>query len=238
MPSSAREDGSGGDASGRRGGVGEGGVCGGGGGGGGGETVYILDDDAGVREALVYWVGSVGWRAEAYGTAEALMEAVGPESAGCLVLDVRLPGANGLDVHDALRARGVKLPVIVVTGHGEVPLAVRAVKAGAVDFMEKPLSDDRLLPRIEEAMRAGRAEQEARERLVAARERYARLTPREREVMGHVVQGALNKQIASDLGLSPKTVEVHRAHVMSKMKARSLAKLVRVAVELEGEREM
>ena len=237
MPHTAREDGSGGDASGKLGGVGEGGVGGRGGGGGGGETVYILDDDAGVREALVYWVGSVGWRAEAYGTAEALMEAVGPESAGCLVLDVRLPGANGLDVHDALRARGVMLPVIVVTGHGEVPLAVRAVKAGAVDFMEKPLSDDRLLPRIEEAMRAGRAEQEARERLAGARERYARLTPREREVMGHVVQGALNKQIASDLGLSHKTVEVHRAHVMSKMRARSLAELVRVAVELEGERE-
>lgn len=197
-------------------------------------VVYILDDDAAVRDSLVYLTRAAGLQPLAFATAEALLGEVRPQSKGCLVLDLRLPGVNGLDVHETLRERGVWLPTIVVTGHGEVPLAVRAIQSGAFDFIEKPLSDDRLLPQIRAALRAGRERREEVQRLDGAKGRHRSLTPREREVMGHVVRGRLNKQIAEDLGLSPKTVEVHRANVMSKMAAGSLADLVREAVALEA----
>jgi len=197
-------------------------------------TVYVVDDDQAVRDSLCWLVESVGLHVKTYTSGQAfLLECQETPPVGCLIVDVRLPGISGLELQDRLRSLGIYLPTIVITGHGDVPVAVRALKAGAIDFIEKPFSDQTLLDRVREAL-----DQDASYRALQAESdtilgNYERLTTREREVMDLVVAGRLNKQIASDLGLSHKTIEVHRAHVMDKMQAESLAALVRMAVILE-----
>jgi FixJ family two-component response regulator len=198
------------------------------------ETVYVVDDDKAVRDSLRWLIESVGLPVETFGSAqEFLRRCEDDEVRGCLVADVRLPGVSGLDLQDRLRAMDIYLPTIVITGHGDVPVAVRAMKAGALDFIEKPFSDQILLDRIREAMARDEKYRELAGHCDELAARFHRLTPREREVMDLVVAGRLNKQIAAELGLSHKTIEVHRAHVMNKMRAESLAELVRIAVVLE-----
>ena len=199
-------------------------------------TVYVVDDDAAMRDSLTWLIGSVGHRVEAFGTADEFLERITQfdhAPRGCLVADVRLPGMSGLDLQDELNKKGIGLPVLMITGHGDVPLAVRAIKAGALDFIEKPFSDQVLLGGIRQALRRQEQQQATEANMGELKRRYDALTPRERQVLDLVVQGRLNKQIAADLDLSQKTIEVHRAHVMEKMGAASLAELVRMAVNLE-----
>jgi two-component system, LuxR family, response regulator FixJ len=194
-------------------------------------TVFILDDDPAVRDSLCWLMESMGWRTEAFATAAEVINRSRRPMRGCLVADLRLEGPmDGLELCEELDRRGVRPPTIMITGHGDVTAAVRAMKDGAFDFIEKPFSDQALLDRVREALALEEAEREEREQAEATRQRLDRLTRREREVMELVVRGRLNKQIAADLGLSHKTVEVHRAHVMEKMEAPSLAALVRMAV--------
>ena len=197
-------------------------------------TVYVVDDDKAVRDSLRWPIESVGLPVETFESAKDFLAACeAREVRGCLVVDVRLPGVSGLDLQDRLRELGLYLPTIVITGHGDVPVAVRAMKAGALDFIEKPFSDQTLLDRIREAMDRDEQLHALALQRDALVDRFERLTAREREVMELVVTGQLNKQIAATLGLSHKTIEVHRAHVMEKMQADSLADLVRMAVVLE-----
>lgn len=196
-------------------------------------TVFIVDDDPAVRDSLKYMIESVGHVVEAYENARTMIDRARNPVSGCLVADLRLPGMSGLDMFDKLRELGVNLPTIVITGHGDVTAAVRAMKAGAIDFVEKPFSDQALLDRISTAMQINIVNRASAQEIAEVDQRYQQLTPRERQVMSSVAEGRLNKQIASDLGLSHKTIEVHRAHVMEKMAAKSLAELVRMAVLLE-----
>lgn len=198
-------------------------------------TVYVVDDDKAVRESLRWLLESVGLRVALYASADAFLTSYTPQMAGCLVVDVRLPGMSGLDLQQTLTHRGVRLPVIVITGHGDVPVAVRAMKAGAIDFIEKPFSDQTLLDRVRYGLELDARQRTQESEELRLRQRLSRLTPREREVMHMVVRGKLNKQIASDLGLSHKTIEVHRAHVMEKMEADSVAMLVRMAMITGGD---
>ena len=197
-------------------------------------TVFVVDDDRAKRESLSWLLDSVGLRVRSYATAADFLAEHDPAQPGCLVLDVRMPGMCGLDLQAELARRGVELPTIVITGHAEVSMAVRAVKAGAIDFIEKPFSDQLLLDRVRQALQIDLEAREVRRRREDARRRLATLTAREREVLDLVVAGKANKEIASALGLSTKTVEVHRAHVMSKMCVDSLAELIRITL-LAGE---
>jgi FixJ family two-component response regulator len=193
-------------------------------------TVFLVDDDSSVRKALARLIRAAGYEIETFASAQEFIESK-PETAGvaCLVLDVRMPGLNGLDLQDALHAANVPIPIVFITGHGDIPMSVQAMKAGAVDFLPKPVREETLLPAIEQALaRASRQRAEAAE-LGDIRRRLESLTPREREVMELVVTGMLNKQIAHALGTVEKTVKVHRARVMAKMDAGSLAALVRLA---------
>jgi FixJ family two-component response regulator len=192
--------------------------------------VFVVDDDRAMRESLRWLLESVGLTVRTYANAADFLREYEPTQPGCLVLDVRMPGMSGLDLQADLVRRGAGLPTIVVTGHAEVPMAVRAVKAGAVDFIEKPFSDQLLLDRVRQALEIDRLEREVRRRREEARRRLELLTTREREVLMLVAAGKANKEIAAELGLSPKTVEVHRSHVMSKMSVDSLAELIRVAI--------
>jgi two-component system, LuxR family, response regulator FixJ len=192
--------------------------------------VFVVDDDRAMRESLRWLLESVGLTVRTYANAADFLREYEPTQPGCLVLDVRMPGMSGLDLQAELGRRGAGLPTIVVTGHAEVPMAVRAVKAGAVDFIEKPFSDQLLLDRVRQALEIDRLEREVRRRREEARRRLESLTAREREVLMLVAAGKQNKEIAAELGLSPKTVEVHRSHVMSKMSVDSLAELIRVAI--------
>lgn len=192
-------------------------------------TVFVVDDDPDVRDSLCWLIEPEGWSVEAFEDAAGVLERVDRGTAGCLVADLRLPGMSGLDLYDELQERGIDLPTIIITGHGDVPAAVRALKGGCLDFIEKPFVDQALLGRIREAMDHDRAQRAERERLGETQRKLGKLTSREQEVLAHVVTGKLNKQIAAALGLSHKTIEVHRAHVMEKMEAKSLADLVRMA---------
>jgi two-component system response regulator FixJ len=199
-------------------------------------TVFVVDDDPAMRDSLRWLLESVGLAVVTHATAGEFLTARDPDAPGCLVLDVRMPGMSGLDLQAELVRRGDEIPTIVITGHAEVPMAVRAVKAGALDFIEKPFSDQLLLDRVRQAIDVDRRQREQRARRNEARRRVALLTAREREVMDLVVAGRANKEIAATLGLSPKTVEVHRARVMEKMDVDSLAELIRVALHAAGER--
>lgn len=190
------------------------------------QLVYIVDDDDALRDSLIWLLESTGLKAQAFASAEEFLEAWSPSMSGCLVLDVRMPGMSGLELHERLLARRSTLPVIFITGHGDVPMAVAALKRGAVDFVEKPFNDQEMVALIRRALSEERRRHDARLHEADAQRRIEQLTPREREVLDLIVAGRLNKQIADDLGISIKTVEVHRARVMEKMAVHSLAELV------------
>jgi len=192
-------------------------------------TVFVVDDDAGVRKALARLIRSAGMTARPFPTAEAFLAESHLEPASCLVLDVRLPGLNGLQLQEALNRKGYPLAIIFITGHGDVPMSVRAMKAGAVDFLQKPFEDGDLLDAIHRATARTRDAFAKRETSTQIQSRYDTLTPRERQVLCLVVTGLLNKQVAAELGAAEKTIKIHRGRVMAKMQAASLADLVRMA---------
>lgn len=191
-------------------------------------TVFIVDDDDAVRDSLEDLVDSVGLKAEIFASAQEFLAAYDPLRAGCLVLDIRMPGMSGLELQEKLGERQAVLPIIFITGHGDIPMAVEAMRRGAVDFIQKPFRDQDLLDRINSALAQGVGRREDMQEQRAIEERIHSLTRRERQVMEMVVEGKANKVIAIDLGLSQRTVEVHRANVMEKMRTKTLADLVRM----------
>jgi FixJ family two-component response regulator len=195
-------------------------------------TVFIVDDDQEVREAIGLLMDSVGLAAESYPSAQDFLDAFDPARPGCLVLDVRMKGMSGLDLQQRLAEEPIRPPAIIITGHGDVPMAVRAVKAGAVDFIEKPFNDQVLLDAVHRAFEQDAEHRGQALRLADIQDRLERLTPREREILEQVVAGKRNKVISADLGITQSTVEAHRAKVMEKMEARSLSDLMRMMLLL------
>ena len=196
-------------------------------------TVFVVDDDAAVRKSLVRLLGSAGYQAEPFASAREFLDHWREHATtGCLVLDVQMPGLNGLDLQRELRSNSRSLPIVFITGHGDIPMSVMAMKAGAVDFLAKPFQAEDLIRAIGEAIAsAAKKESEESER-AALEKRYETLTPREREVMVLVVRGLANKRIAAELGIGEKTIKVHRGRVMSKMKVRSVAELVLASLKI------
>ncbi len=195
-------------------------------------VVFVVDDDAPVRESLKNLIGSVGLRAELFASTQEFLRSKRPDVPSCLVLDVRLPGLSGLDLQKRITEAGMEIPIIFITGHGDIPMSVRAMKAGAVEFLTKPFRDQDLLDAIQLALERDRKAREQRAAIEDLRRRFASLTAREREVMARVVAGLLNKQIGGELGTSETTVKIHRHQVMEKMGAGSLPELVRMADRL------
>jgi two-component system, LuxR family, response regulator FixJ len=196
------------------------------------QTVFVVDDDEAVRDSLKLLLKSAGILAVTYAAAQEFLASYDPAQPGCLVLDVRMPGKSGLEMQHELNLRGAMIPVIFITGHGDIPMAVEAMQQGAFDFLQKPFRDSDLLERVQRALAR---DQEQRDRLRQTdriRERLASLSPREREVLDLVTRGKANKMVAGDLGVSQRTVEIHRAHVMQKMEAGSLAELVRMMMTI------
>jgi RNA polymerase sigma factor (sigma-70 family) len=196
-------------------------------------TVFIIDDDAAVRASIQDLLDSLGLRSESFGTAEEFLKSERAEGPSCLVLDVRLPGLNGLDFQRRLADAGVQVPIIFITGHGDIPMTVKAMKSGAVEFLTKPFGEQDLLDAIRQGLDRDRAMRQEQNDRSEIRKCYETLTAREREVMSLVVSGMLNKQIGAELGTSEVTVKIQRARAMKKMKAGSLAELVRIAAKLE-----
>jgi len=194
--------------------------------------VFVVDDDESIREALSSLIRSVGLQVETFPSAQQFLQRLRPDVPGCLVLDVRLPGLSGLDLQREMAEADIQTPIIFVTGHGDIPMTVRAMKAGAVEFLTKPFRDQDLLDAIQQALDRDRAARRWRAELAELRGRQESLTPREREVLALVVRGLLNKQIAGELGTSEITVKLHRRQVMQKMQAESVADLVRISERL------
>ena len=198
-------------------------------------VVFIVDDDEALRDSLCWLLESAGLRVETHDSANSFLQSYYPGQSGCLLLDVRMPGMNGLELQEQLESRDVRLPVVIMTGHGDVAMAVRALKAGAMDFIEKPFDDELLLASIQRALVLDAEQRKNRATQAEVLARLAHLTRREHQVMELVTIGKANKQIASELNVSAKTVEAHRAHVMEKMQAKSLAELVRMSMLVSGD---
>jgi RNA polymerase sigma factor (sigma-70 family) len=196
--------------------------------------VFIVDDDASVREALKSLIRSVGLHVELFGSATEFLETQRPDAPSCLVLDVRLPGISGLDLQHRLADANVHIPIIIITGHGDIPMSVRAMKAGAIEFLTKPFRDQDLLDAIQVALERNRSRRQREAEIAVLRERFESLGPRERDVVTKVVSGMLNKQIADEIGIAENTVKVHRSRAMEKMQAQSLADLVKMVERLDG----
>lgn len=196
-------------------------------------TVFIVDDDPSVRKSLHRLLTVSGFQTEVFGSAQEFLQVDHGQNPSCLVLDVRLPGLDGLELQEILARQGPRLPIVFITGHGDIPMSVRAIKAGAIDFLSKPFSEDALLDAVEQAIDKSRKEAALIGEITGIQKRLALLTPRETEVLHYVTLGRLNKQIAVDLGVSEKTVKVHRGRVMHKLQVQSVADLVRMLQKLE-----
>jgi len=197
-------------------------------------VVFVVDDDPSVRSSLKFLISSVGLQVESFDSADALLQRKPPDAPSCLVLDVRLRGLSGLDFQRELAARNRQMPIIFITGHGDIPMSVRAMKAGAVEFLTKPFRDQDLLDAVRIALERDRCRREEEKEVADLQERFDSLTPREQEVISLAVSGMLNKQIAGQLGTAENTVKVHRSRAMEKMNAQSFADLVRMIEKLKG----
>ena len=196
-------------------------------------TVFVVDDDEPVRDAIAFMLETVDVKCETFANAQEFLDSYDVSRRGCLVLDIRMPGMSGLELQVYLAEHNVEVPIIFITGHGDIPMAVEAMKRGAVDFIRKPFRDQELIDRIHEALLVEQNQRDAAETLVELRSRADSLTPRESEVFGRVADGQANKVVAIELGISERTVEIHRSQVMQKMQARNLAALVRMRIVLE-----